>query len=189
VTTTADSASATYALARKVAAGLGGGAAARPGEYGAEITDGATRLHLTISWHDPSRLEVSGVYPSTRQERLRRTSISVRIDRGPAVIAREIRSRLLPGYHAELARVTELNAGEAHDAGMREALAGKITGMFPGAFTRVTGYTGHGTEVVIPGGDGPGGTVSLSGSGASVAMTFRCVPPETAVRMLAVLAG
>lgn len=180
---------ADYELAVKVAAGLGGGWQASPGEYGPVITgDGDVRLHLEADWRKPGRVEVSGVYPSTRRERLDRAGISVRADRGPMVIASEITRRLLPGYLAELGRVREFNAREAAGAGLREALAGKVTGMFPGSFTRATGYTGHGTEVVIPGGRGPGGTVDLDAGAASVTLTLRAVPAAVALRMLAALA-
>jgi hypothetical protein len=183
-----------YELAVKVAAELGGNARAHPGsDYeGTAVTitgDGGITLHVESLYSDPGRVEISGVYPSTRMERLARTTITVAASRGPKVIAREITSRLLPGYLTELARVVEFNVRQAHDTGLREALAGKLTGMFPEAFTRTTGYTGQGTEVVIPREGGPGGTIDLSTDATDVHLDLRGVPQAVALRMLEILAA
>jgi hypothetical protein len=178
------------------AAGGGAHARAHPGsDYeGTAVTitgDGGITLHVESLYSDPGRVEISGVYPSTRMERLARTTITVAASRGPKVIAREITSRLLPGYLTELARVVEFNVRQAHDTGLREALAGKLTGMFPGAFTRTTGWTLQGTEVVIPCDSGPsdGGTAGLSTGAATVHLDLRGVPQAVALRMLEILAA
>ena len=69
---------------------------------------------------DDDRLTIRGNYPSTRQRyrngwsksygETRTDEISVARDRDPAVIAREIRRRLLPGYLGMLADAVRVNA-------------------------------------------------------------------------------
>jgi len=180
-----------YYLAAQVAAKLGGGAVPHRAEDGALITtpEGA-RLSLEILYGDPGRLAVTGIYPPTRLERLHRARRTVRIDRGPEVIAREIKLRLLPGYLAELGRVADHVARDTRDTGLREALGAEITGLFGGdSFTRDAGWTGHGTETVIHAGAGAGGTVRMTGDATQVALDLRNVPAGTALRMLALLAA
>lgn len=179
-----------YYLAAQVAAELGGGARPHRAEDGAVITAGEARLSLEISWRDPGRLVVTGIYPPTRLERLHRASITVRIDRGPAAIAREITLRLLPGYLAELGRVSDHTARETRDGGLREALGAEVTRLFGGdSFTRDAGWQGHGTEAVFQAAGGAGGTVRMSGDAVRVALDLRGVPSGTALRMLALLAA
>jgi hypothetical protein len=179
-----------YYLAAQVAAALGGGARPHRAEDGAVITAGAARLTLEVVWGDPGRLEVTGIYPPTRLERLHRARITVRIDRGPAVIAREITLRLLPGYLAELGRVGDHTARETRDSGLREALGAEVTALFGGdSFTREAGWQGHGTETVFNAAGGADGTVRMSGDAARVALDLRGIPAGTALRMLAVLAA
>ncbi|WP_353707278.1 hypothetical protein ABRQ22_14850 [Cellulosimicrobium sp. ES-005] len=98
-------------------------------EYRGVYVDGpdGARLWLTLAWNNADRLEVQGLYPkpeephargwSKRYDEERKDSITVRRDRDPAAIAREITRRLLPGYLEMLGEAVEANA--KHDAAVR----------------------------------------------------------------------
>lgn len=188
------SSAAAYEVAAKVAAELGDRASPQHAEDGAVIaiasTAGEARLSVDFAWRDPARLVVTGIYPVTHLERLHHAEITVRTDRGTAVIAREVSRRLLPGYLAELGRVRETIARDERDAAARQAIGGQVTALFPAdSFTRVTGYHGHGTEAVFHAGNGSSGTVRMSGNPSAVGLDLHGVPAAVALRMLAVLAA
>jgi hypothetical protein len=158
-------------------------------EYGAYLTAGDARLHLTAVWNWPGYVSVAGCYPATSLYRLHRAHINVRLDRGAAVIAREITRRLLPGYTGQLGKVLDHNAREQHDAGTRHAIAGKVAAMFPGSHTRDAGCQGRETEVIMHARCGGSGAVGGYGDCSKMSMEIRSVPAEVMLRMLQVLAG
>ena len=104
----------TRQLAGLVAAELGEGWTVDTSEHLAEhrgvYLDGPDRARLFLSpdWRNADRLEVTGHYPDGASKVYptpARHTIGVGRMRGPAVIAREVSRRLLPGYRDTLAEV------------------------------------------------------------------------------------
>lgn len=91
------------------------------------------RIILAADWRNDGRLEISGVYPReaynvTRTEQF---EIGVSQDRGAAVIAREVKRRLLPKYAPEARRVAEAIAQAEDYAHKRRCVAVRLQEAFP----------------------------------------------------------
>jgi hypothetical protein len=157
---------------------------------GGVMIDGpaGARLHFYESWKQPGKVRAEGCYPQT-DARHGRPGVYVTASRGVAVIAREIRGRLLPGYLPDLARVLAHNAGETFEQGQRQVVADKVAGLFPGAHHRAEGYHGGYLNTVIHAPGGGSGHVTSSGAAGTLTLELRGVPTEVALRMLEVLAG
>lgn len=181
-------------LARQVADQLGWTVDGDWDCYGAVIANGGMGLHLQEPHGRPGYVKVVGRYPPTSYyfRRGERDSIGVRADRGPQVIAREIRRRLLPTYVATLAKVREHEAEEAADAAARSRFAGYVTGLFPPGAVCMPGHcqSKTRTEVLIRGrgDDVSGGWVKSSGDGQTVDLDLDRIPAAVALRMLEALA-
>jgi hypothetical protein len=159
-------------------------------EHGAYLNGpGGAKLHLEQPWNRKGYVSVSGCYPITSM-RPDHVTIAVRTDRGAGILAREIRRRLLPGYLAELAKVTAHNAAEQHDTGLRLALAGKIRALFADGESHMPGHcqSEGRTEIVISLGDLRGGWLKMHGNASEIEFERFRAPADIAVAMLAALA-
>lgn len=103
------------------------------------------RLFVRRAERDRTRVAVLGRYPQTD---FRAPSIGIKVarDRGPTVIAAEIRRRLLPDYLVNLARVVERNRERDQAAASRTHNAGELAKTLPGATVQDDGH--HGTTRV-----------------------------------------
>lgn len=75
-----------------------------------------------------------------------RHQITVRVDRGAAVIAAEIGRRLLPGYEQTLTRVRDWETRRAAEATTRARVAEQVLAVLPGAY--LSGLAGHNDTIV-----------------------------------------
>jgi hypothetical protein len=150
------------------------------------------RLLLRIAWNKPGRVTVSGVFPDGHLglvDCTDRGTITVRLDRGPEALAREITRRLLPHYESALAAVRERIAQANAARAAREALAQRITDLIPGARrtnidaaarTHVVWYS-HGTAF-------GSGTVAIFDAATTVSLDIGNLPAPVADRILTILA-
>lgn len=92
-----------------------------PGSY-IEHADGR-KLFLRRDWRKPERIVVDGAYPKTGYYRPNLPSISVAINRGPDVIAREIERRFLPDYNEHFTKLTTQIAQGERDTEARNKIA------------------------------------------------------------------
>jgi hypothetical protein len=181
-------------LARQVADQLGWSVDGDWDCYGAVIASGDMGLHLHEPHGRAGYVSVVGRYPPTSYHfrRGERDSIGVRADRGPHVIAREIRRRLLPAYVATLAAVAEHEAAEAADAAARSRFAEYVTGLFPPGAASMPGHcqSKTRTEILVRGrgNDVSGGWVKSWGDGRTVSLDMDRIPAAVALRMLEALA-
>lgn len=139
------------------------------------------RLFVALDWRNADRVEISGTFPPNDVYGLTRPEIGVSRDRGPAVIAREITRRLLPGYREQLAQVAEANARRDAARTARNAAAARIRD--------ITGGRSHDdttrSTIHLPVLDDRGyGEVTLNHDGSKAEITLRSVPVEVAERLL-----
>lgn len=115
-------------------------------------------------------------------------TISVRADRGPAVLAREVTRRLLPGYTAEVATLRTRVAGALANANARQALADELAGILTG-IPAATDHQGRPATSLTWSPTGTGyARVEVGYDGASVRLEGVVLPAALARRVLAVLA-
>jgi hypothetical protein len=179
-------------LAEKIGAELGMPRDAEHDCHGVMLGAEGNRLHISEPWNRPGHLSISGRFPATSYYfgPGERASITVRASRGQTIIAREIARRLLPGYHATLAKVAAHAAAERADARSRADLAERIAALFPPGQACLPSHCQSDTraEVLIHSGSGASGWVKFHGRGEEVRLDFTGVPADVAVRMLAALA-
>jgi hypothetical protein len=154
-------------------------------------TDGR-QLHLSRPDRLPGRVVAAGMYPPSDYH-LRsgdRHQITVRVDRGPTVIAAEIGRRLLPGYQQTLTRVRDWETRQAAEAATRARVAEQVLAVLPGAY--LSGVAGRNDTIVgwrnpaDPAGHA--GRIRFLGDAQTAEIDARSVPTPLAIRLLAVLA-
>jgi hypothetical protein len=145
-------------------------------------------LHLAERPGKPGYVEVSGWFPRTSYyfRKGERGHITVRINRGPTVIAAEIGRRLMPAYRAAVASVTQHDAAEQAAQTARDQLAGYICGLFPAKATAMPAHcqTGARAEVIVYLPGHQGGYVRISHDGQEAELERFRVPASVALRML-----
>ncbi|WP_188187533.1 hypothetical protein [Nonomuraea sp. SYSU D8015] len=126
------------------------------------IYDGDQKLCLTFDdLDDTGRVNISTSYPERSGEvyGVRQYNIGVSFKRGAAVIAREIKRRLLPNYLAELERVkkeiAEFVEAERRQVANAKAIAGALgvecaAVVHPSGIYVRTGYSGDYQDVGRP---------------------------------------
>jgi hypothetical protein len=177
-------------LARDAAAHLGGWRV-RPSEGRGHILSGPAGEELLLQrmWKDRSRVLVTGGYPAGEDTwRLPVHEITVAAARGPAVIAREIGRRLLPGYRADLAQHTEQAARLAACDRQRAQRVAALFAAIPGA--TVTDGPAHASIVSWPHTEAAGrGSIRLSGDGSTTSIELTAAPAQLAASIAAVVAA
>lgn len=163
---------------------------------GAYIIDGPEGVRLYVTGDDArgsgnqratERVRVSGSYPEGSYRKVGRMEgfkISVKRDRGPDVIAREVVRRLLPGYVIELARV--VGVIERHDAAKSSQaravqMLSEATGWHTPTHAQDSVYVGHAQDFY--------GSARVLHGGDSVSIEMSSVPFDLALKALKVLAG
>ncbi len=146
------------------------------------------RLFLALDWRNSDRLEVSGIYPrGTQLHNVERHEIGVRRDRGPAVIAREITRRLLPGYLTDLERVQADNDERATMRDRRQSVARELAELAGGTVdAQDDRSTQAGVRWFHNNGDSYG-DVRINYRADSVSIDIRSLPVEVARDVLALI--
>jgi hypothetical protein len=177
-------------LARDTAAHLGGWQV-RPSEGPGYLLSGPAGEELLLQrvWNDHARVHVKGGYPAGEDTwHLPVHQITAAAARGPAVIAREIGRRLLPGYRTDLAQHTERAAHLAAGDRQRAQRATGLLAAIPGA-TAADG-PGHTSTVSWPHTDATGrGSIRLTGDGSTTSIELTLAPAQLAASIAAVIAA
>lgn len=151
-----------------------------------EVLCGPREARLYMSLTDKGMVHFSGCWPPG-DYRPHPCGINVTTARGPAVIAAEVQTRLLPGYLAELERIqTHLTAQASAKSERSEVMAG-IGEMFPGSHVRETGYRGNYTEVLFDSRSGHRGMAKAYGSAESIELELS-LSRDLALEVLALMA-
>jgi hypothetical protein len=175
-------------LAGDVAAELGWELLPEGGEEGAMIGCGYLRYQILEKWDRPGHLAINGGDPCREHMLIPGQSISVRADRGPEVIAAEIRRRLM-GSYADAAR--SYVAGAEDEARREQARVDLLTSLAAGfPHARIYGRSEEtSTEVALGPTEHDGSwRVGVDWDASQVRFDLHNVPIETALRMLAILA-
>jgi hypothetical protein len=177
-------------LARGAATHLGGWQV-RPSEGPGYLLSGPAGEELLAQrvWNDRSRVLVTGCYPAGEDTwRLPVHEITVAAARGPAVIAREIGRRLLPGYRVDLAQQAERAARLAAGDRQRAQRVAALLAVIPAA--TVTDGTGHASTISWPHTEAAGrGSIRLSGDGSTTSIELTAAPAQLAASIAAVVAA
>jgi hypothetical protein len=145
---------------------------------------------VQLEWaRQPGRIHASGCYPFARHplpHGLPHPSINVRADRGAAVIARELRGRLLPGYLMTLERVTAADEQRRHDNDQRQQAAERLAKLLPEAGVRddaktVSGYLEGDPHRALQ--------VRLNTDGTEASVEVSWVPVALAEQIVRICAG
>lgn len=155
---------------------------AHPGPEAVVINevDGA-RLLLVLcgTWNE--RICVAGLYPHPRPSHLPRPEparITVARDRGPEVLARDIRWRLLPPYREALTRLRADINQDAHQAQQRVRLVGDLTHALGPACTSRSD-TGQDTELRVRATRGTQGRIRIDRTTEDSEVHLFAVPQRT----------
>ena len=110
----------------------------RYADYPGVYLDGpnGAQLYLRVDDKNTDRVVVRGVYPRNGMYGLEHYRITVARDRGPAVIAREILRRLLPGYLAQMAAIVVDNNERSQARAARLTLAKELASLLNGTIER-----------------------------------------------------
>lgn len=193
-------------LARRVAALLGTEWSAGPGAWLEErMLHGPDQAQLRFTGlkDKPGRISISGWYPATRKTLTGKDyrDITVAASRGAEVLAREITSRLLPGYLETLREVIECELTAADQYAGRVKLLAEVERLFGAmpterkSYTSVTDYSQEarfhlaGTITRPYGFTAPHVSVEASGTPNVLKLELSTIPVDVAMRMLAVLAA
>jgi hypothetical protein len=137
------------------------------------------------------RVEIRGGYPEhpDAYRLASRPAITVRADRGGAVIAREITRRLLPGYEQALQVTRQAIAKDAADLLGRRQVAARLAAAIGGATVREDGR--HEINVYwYQDGTGRGaGKARVWGDGSHVSFDVSCESAAVAERVATAVAG
>lgn len=143
------------------------------------------RLLVEHDWPDNSRVSVTGILARHRRAR---HVITVRMDRGGGVLAREIRRRLLPGYLPALAADRAAFRAEQVQTAARHAVRDQLMAVL-GPAGSLTGHcqTDSRSEVHVSLPEYRGGHLRLWSDGSVVEFERFQVPADMAVAMVALL--
>lgn len=152
------------------------------------------RIYLrAAAYGNASRLAVHGELPAAMHRVTGNPHITVATARGPAVIAKEINRRLIPGYAECLRAVSEYNDTERRQYAERGRVVDEIRAMFgQEAAERKPYEPGRGdyyrdsVRLDLPGRGY--GVVEAYGEAETLSVELRSIPRGTVMRMLAVLA-
>ncbi len=174
------------ALARRVAAHLGGFTAVL-GDDGACLRGpGDQELWLERMWHQ-DRVEIRGGYPPGEEAwDLASHEITVAIARGPQTIASEITRRLLPAYQQDLQVARDRIAQTARDSQQRTRRAAGLLTTIPGS--RATDGK-QDAAIHWYDSDAGGGTIRLTGDGSSSRIELYSARPELTRRIAEAVAA
>jgi hypothetical protein len=147
-------------------------------------------LHLHAIPGQPARIGVMDTYPPSDYHHRadERPHITVRADRGPAILAREITRRLLPTYENALAAVHAHLAKQASDTTTRIAVAARLAAHLPGADIQhddrhhralIHWYSGNR--------DTGRGRIELDQDATTTSLTLYDIPTHLAEQMLATI--
>lgn len=136
----------------------------------------------------PGRISITGWFPVTSYGYRPgdRKAITVRADRGPAAIAAEITSRMLPAYREAVTRARAHDAAEKAAKQARDTLAAYITGLFPAKATAMPSHsqTDYRSEILLYLPGSQGGYIKFHGDGSQVELERFKIPAAVALRML-----
>lgn len=171
----------TRKLATLVAGLLGGGYTVETGTVDdwtgiaryTSIRNGEARLSFSRMWNKPDRIEISGCPPHDARNvvgKLGRHEITVAASRDASAVTREIERRLLPGYLADLDRVTQAIARRDAELAARPKIADDLKAAVPALRDHLmtSGRTGLGTY-----GENMSGDIEIYGDGAEVMINLR----------------
>lgn len=138
------------------------------------------RLYLSKGNKAPcdsvTRLCISGGYGHLAEYaqmpyQLQRAEITVSRDRGPEVIAKEIRRRLFPTYHAEMSRIREAVDRSTNAAKLRGELAARLGG-------REISHSSSESRTVV---SVPGGSITINYEATGCSVDLYSCPVDVAV--------
>jgi hypothetical protein len=141
------------------------------------------RLAVGLDWRNSDRMDVSGVYPpnpdrsASEGHRLKQHKIGMSRFRGPEVMAKEIRRRLLPGFTEDLKALLDSRQKAADaEVARRRAINTLLLCNVPGASQTLDGLYF------------PGGSVRMNADGTSARIEMYSVPTALTHRILKLLA-